>query len=180
MTDELSRHGNRGRGKGIAFLRELVGHQGAECVIWPFSNNRGYGQLGFNGKLYKAHRLLCEMVHGPQPLDKPQVAHSCGNGHLGCVNPNHIHWASQSENHSDRRRHGTSATNKYGSRTRLSLEKIEWMRSLKGTVSPYEVARQLKISEGTARRWMKSTHTPARPGTSYSSVYRRMKRNQNA
>ena len=164
----------RGEGEGIKFLLALIGHTGNECIEWPFSKNRGYGQLGFNGNFYKAHRLICEMEHGEPPADKPQAAHSCGNAK--CVNPNHLSWSNQSDNHKDRRRHGTAATNKYGSRTRLSVEQIDYIRSVKGKVSPYEIARQFGISEGSARRWMKSTHEPARPGTSESSIRRRLKK----
>lgn len=166
--------GNRGCGEAIAFIMANLAYDSDECLNWPFGKNRGYGQLGWNGKSYKAHRLVCQMVHGDAPNGKPQAAHSCGNE--SCINHKHLYWASQSRNHKDRRKHGTAATNKYGPRTLIPLEQIEWMRSMKGKMSPYEVARQLGLSEGTARRWMKSTHTPAPHGTSYSSIRKRSKK----
>lgn len=65
------------------------------CLIWPFAREGrvGRGMLGHNGKSAWAHRLMCEMVRGPAPIDKPQAAHSCGNGDQGCVNPRHLSWA---------------------------------------------------------------------------------------
>ncbi len=88
---------NKGKGKAFAFLQSLVGHVGDECVSWPFGRmHKGYGQLGHLGKSHKAHRMLCEMVYGPPPTDKHQATHSCGNGHLGCVNPNHLEWKTSS------------------------------------------------------------------------------------
>lgn len=80
------------------------------CVQWPFAvNGAGYGQLQYNGELSLAHRVVCEMVHGPAPTKHHEAAHFCGNGHLGCVNWAHIRWATSTENQLDRHRHGTIA-----------------------------------------------------------------------
>jgi hypothetical protein len=53
---------NKGNGRGINFLRSLIGHQGDDCIIWPMTRSRGYGTVGLNGKLHKAHRIMCELA----------------------------------------------------------------------------------------------------------------------
>ena len=52
---------NYGKGKCAAFLRDLIGHRGKACVKWPYGIDRrlGRGQLGYNGEMWKAHRLMC-------------------------------------------------------------------------------------------------------------------------
>src|SRR5436309_2180466 len=100
---------NRGKGAAIAFLRALLSHQGDGCVTWPFSRlQNGHGTLGYLGKVYRAHQLMCELAHGPRPTLGHQSAHSCGKGHEGCVNPRHLSWKTASENQQDRKLHGTN------------------------------------------------------------------------
>ena len=98
----------RGRGKGVAWLRARLDHQGDECLPWPFStDDNGYGIVGYNGKVYKASRLMCIFKHGPAPSDEHQAAHSCGNGHLACTSPNHVFWRTPLENRLESNEHGT-------------------------------------------------------------------------
>ena len=42
------------------------------------------------------HRMVCYAQMGPPPTQYTLAVHSCGN--KSCVNPHHIHWASQKEN----------------------------------------------------------------------------------
>jgi len=83
-------------------------HDGVECLVWPFSRvvDTGRGQVGHDGKVRRAHRLMCEIVNGPPPSPEHHAAHECGNGHLGCINPKHLSWKTPSENQQDRTRHG--------------------------------------------------------------------------
>src|SRR3972149_10759839 len=98
----------KGRGKAYLFLLKQIGLEDGPCLIWPFSTNgTGYGRLGVDGKGYYAHRYMCELVNGPPPTPDHEASHDCGNGHLGCVHPRHLEWKTASENHLDRRRHGT-------------------------------------------------------------------------
>ncbi len=56
----------RGEGAAAKFLHDNVLYAGDACLIWPFSRMpTGYGSLGYLGKLHYAHRLMCELVHGP-------------------------------------------------------------------------------------------------------------------
>jgi hypothetical protein len=84
------------------FLTSLLGHTGDECVIWPFfRGTSGYGQVFYKGRMRIASNLLCEMAHGPAPVDRWHAAHSCGNGRIGCVNPRHLSWKTPKENAKD-------------------------------------------------------------------------------
>lgn len=145
---------NKGNGKGIKWIKAHLDYQGDDCLPWPFAKDShvGRGMLGWNGKHYWAHRLMCILAHGEPPADKPQTAHSCGNGHLGCVNPRHLSWSNQSDNHKDRRKHGTAKTG-IGNRSRLTAEQVAKIRALKGKQPQLETARQFGISHANVRYW---------------------------
>ena len=82
---------------------------GDDCLKWPFGFfGSGYGRVQHKGKSTNASRLVCIYAHGEPEQDSMQAAHSCGNGHLGCVNPRHLRWASRVDNEADKVIHGTS------------------------------------------------------------------------
>jgi hypothetical protein len=139
--------GEYGKGRTIEFLRLLVGHQGNACVTWPFSNDgRGYGQFGFEGKTLKAHRMMCELAYGQSPSPEHQAAHSCGRGHLGCVNPKHLSWKTPKENMADSVRHGTARFGKGRVRVKLSQSDYEQIMALKGAKTQQEIATMFGVS----------------------------------
>lgn len=167
---------NKGKGKCYRWVVEHVGHQGDDCLIWPFSRTtHGYGQFGYLGESHLAHRMMCELAHGPAPADKPQAAHSCGNGHNGCCNPKHLSWKSNSENQRDRRAHGTQK-GASGTRTRLTPQQIEEIRKAKGKIPQFTLARLLGVKRGTIEYWQRTTHDPLPPSTKPLSVWRRQKK----
>lgn len=139
----------------VQWLRDHMDHHSEQCLRWPFNydGNVGRGRVFYQDANWWAHRLMCTLVNGPAPEDKPQTAHSCGNGHMGCVNPRHLSWSDQSENHKDRRRHGTARTNPFGGRSRLTIEQIEAIRALKGKQPQMATARQFGISHANVRYW---------------------------
>lgn len=66
------------------------------CLIWPFGrNDRGYAYVQRLGYIA---RLICIKIYGLPPTNKHEAAHSCGNGHLGCINYHHLRWATHKEN----------------------------------------------------------------------------------
>lgn len=99
-----------------AFLRETVlPYDGDDCLIWPFTRSgrkslhgspgHGYAQIRRGGRMVSVQRIVCEHIHGDGTgMDS---AHSCGNGHLGCVSPRHLRWATRAENMADAIAHGT-------------------------------------------------------------------------
>lgn len=96
------------RNISIPWLYAHVGYDSDECLTWlGRRKENGYGQLKIDGKMIGAHRAMCTLVHGEPPTPKHEAAHSCGNGHLGCVNPKHLRWATRQENVDDTLIHGT-------------------------------------------------------------------------
>ena len=120
-------------------------HEGDGCLIWPFSRKEtGYGQIGRNGRVTGAHRVMCELVNGPAPTPNHEASHECGNGHLGCVHPKHLTWKTRAENRMDRRRHGTA--NSRGPQ-KLNAEKVREIRALLAKKTRHEeIARRYGIT----------------------------------
>ena len=173
----------RGNGANLLWLKERVNYAGDDCLLWPFAKDalRGHGMLGYTDEAgkhvsKKAHRLMCELAHGLPPTKWHEAAHECGNGHLGCVNPRHLSWKTRSANQLDRRKHGTANKSPNGGRTRLSLEQIEEIRSLKGKITPARLAESFGMKRGGIEYWQNSTHQPAPPGSSYMAKWRRAKK----
>src|SRR5579864_3730827 len=79
-----------------------------DCLRWIGSTKGGHGsmspQVWHNRKYRRVCRMICEEAHGSPPTSKHQAAHDTPNGCIGslCVNPDHLRWATQSENMMDR------------------------------------------------------------------------------
>lgn len=142
---------NKGKGKGITWLREHVTYDGSECLIWPWTRDgQGRGAVGINGKLQRAHRVMCELVHGPAPTPEHHAAHSCGNGHIACVHPKHVSWKTKEENAQDRVQHGRNAGNSAGHFTKFTprdlmrlKDGIRAKRRVKDLAAEFGVARSV-------------------------------------
>lgn len=103
-----------------------------ECTIWPFSRaGRGYAVWSKNNKPEYVHVLMAEKQFGPRPSKLHQVAHSCGNGTSGCVNPNHVRWATIQENANDKIIHGTSGKGSRNSMAKITEKDVEMIRRLR-------------------------------------------------
>jgi transcriptional regulator with XRE-family HTH domain len=152
---------NKGNGKAYRFLQENLNFpHGDWCIVWPFARDKhGRGMLGYNGKHYWAHRLMCTMAHGEPPTPEHTAAHNCGNGHGGCVNPHHLEWKTQAENLEDCRAHGTIVRNHHGNVRRLLPEEIKAIRDARGFQTQCQLAAKFGISEGTVSDiWHGRTH----------------------
>lgn len=116
---------------GVAseWLAAHVGHRGDECLIWPYGRNgRGYGAVTFRGKQVGAHRAMCILTHGDAPAADSHAAHSCGNGHKGCINPHHLSWKTPTENQRDRFQHGTDSRGAKGGSAKVSEQDVRRIR----------------------------------------------------
>jgi len=117
------------RGEGLRFLRKVVQENREDCILWPFGRHgNGYASVYVGGKQHLAHRLVCKMAHGEPESENLHAAHSCGNGHLGCVNPKHLRWATASENLADRDAHGTHQRGEQHPRARLTEADVKDIR----------------------------------------------------
>jgi len=89
------------------WLEEHVDHVGSDCLEFPFSRDtHGYGCINFGG-FRAAHRWMCNRAHADTKMNGPMALHTCGNGHLGCVNPKHLYWGTLLDNYLDAVNHGT-------------------------------------------------------------------------
>lgn len=147
--DELAKGKSRGTATplGYNWIMENINHDNREeCLLWPFSlSSPGYGQFSYEGKVYLAHRYMCEVVWGTPPEADYQAAHSCGN--RACCNPMHLGWKSPSDNQRDRQIHGTA--NKRA--TKITLAQAEEIKSLKGKEPPVQTAGRFGITESNVR-----------------------------
>jgi hypothetical protein len=138
-------------GQGAKFILEVVlTHEGNDCLAWPYSRNeQGYGRLSVDDKMVRASRYVCMLVHGDPPTPKHHAAHSCGNGHLGCVAPRHLRWATPKQNYADRLEHGTHARSERNGKAKLTEDQAREILSLKGIRFQRQLASDFGVAEGT-------------------------------
>jgi hypothetical protein len=119
-------------GEPRKFIENVVKpFNGNECLTWPFArSDSGYARIGKDGKTKQVCRMICEEIHGPPPTPEHEAAHSCGKGHEGCVNPNHLSWKTHTENMDDQLLHGTRIFGRKNGRVRLTEEQIPVIREM--------------------------------------------------
>lgn len=140
--------GNTVRGEPVAWLHRHADYDGDSCLIWPFGNTKhGHGTVLFEGKSVPASRAMCILVHGDPGSRKFHAAHSCGNGHLGCVHPRHLRWATAKENSDDKHEHGTFVRGDKIGTSKLTVAKVRAIRALAFPVD--EVAQMFNVSVAT-------------------------------
>ena len=139
-------------GDRTAFLNKAISYAGGDCLFWPYARNpAGYGRICVGPKVRTASRVICEMAHGQPPSGKHHAAHSCGNGHLGCVNPKHLRWASPKENCADKITHGTLPVGCAHPGAKLSEGDVLLIRSLSATHSQRALAARFGVSRRNIR-----------------------------
>lgn len=140
-------------GKPWEFIESALNFEQDACLIWPYGkNDKGYGSIAFKGTTKGVHRIICEKVNGIAPSPKHQAAHSCGKGHLGCVSPKHLRWATRSENASDSVKHGTS-------QKKITRADADEIRKLQGTLSQKSIGLMFGIAQTTVSRILRrDTH----------------------
>jgi hypothetical protein len=150
--DRLMRHGDplaggTFRGEPLAWLHAHAGHEGVDCLVWPYGiRGQGRGSVKYGGKDVWAHRLMCELAHGPAPSDGHEAAHGCGKGHEACVTPQHLRWATRQENQGDKVQHGTSNRGSRSPFARLSEQDVRIIKSLKGKVRQRDLAERFGVA----------------------------------
>lgn len=59
----------------------------------------GYPCFWFEGKSWRAGRLVLWLFNGQHPADKPHALHRCNNP--ACINPAHLYWGDDVDNRAD-------------------------------------------------------------------------------
>lgn len=137
-------------GEPAAWLEAHISHSGQECLIWPFArSDDGRGVIRIDSASTKANRVMCEAVHGPPPTPKHEATHSCGLGHLGCINPTHLRWGTHTENMADKLVHGTHNRGERHPGARLTEADVRRIRALKGVARRAEIAQAFGIHPTT-------------------------------
>lgn len=151
--------GSTPTGEPLRFLEATVlPYAGDDCLIWPFcKNTNGYGQIWIGPTKHVTSRLVCEKVHGPPPTPEHHAAHSCGKGHFGCVNPNHLRWATVSENHRDKLRHGTQVRGGDHKLAKLTVGDVREIRALRGVVPQRELADRFGVAQSRISKVQRRT-----------------------
>lgn len=146
MTETTTRPMRAPNGTAHATFLALQAQQTDDCILWPYATSgRGYGQIRHDGRIQPAHRLSCEMAHGPAPSIEAQAAHACRNRH--CVNPRHLRWATPAENQGDRIKDGTSnrgTRNRWNKLTESDVWQIRFFA--RGGLRHSDVARHFGVS----------------------------------
>jgi hypothetical protein len=149
------------KGEPLRFLESILMMESTtNCIQWPFANaGNGYGKVRFRSKWTFAHRAVCFMAHGEPPTHVHQAAHSCGNGHEGCVNPKHLSWKTPKENVADTSLHGTRNKGERNGQCKLSTAQVTSIRKATGKEMQrvlsdrYSVSRATISDIQTRRRW---------------------------
>lgn len=135
------------RGEPLAFLEGLIGHEGDECIPWPYAKYpNGYGTLHYEGKQQPANRVMCKLKHGSPPAPGHQSAHSCGKGHEGCINPNHLKWKTAVENAADKIGHGTDPSGERNGMAILTIEQVRYIKRMKGRKTAIRMSKEFGVS----------------------------------
>lgn len=151
-------------GEATAWLKAHVDFCGAECLFWPFSKGKGgYGQIASGRGSKGAHREMCRLARGEPPTPAHQTAHSCGNGHGGCVNPMHLSWKTARGNAEDRILHGRQPRGMSGAGAKLTDDAVKFIRLSIDTnadlAKRFGVSRQTVAKARSGQTWAHlSTH----------------------
>lgn len=142
--------GRTPKGELTRYLETVVfSYQDDDCLLWPFSRtSKGRpAEVYYQGKYQSPVRLVCELENGPATREGLDAAHSCGNGHLGCVTRRHLRWATRQENAADMVAHGRSVRGERHKDAKLTEAQVREIRRLKGVLSQREIAKRFEVTK---------------------------------
>ncbi len=152
---------DRGRVRSIDRIEEVPSRWGGTMmrkkrgtILKPGRKPGGYLFVGLHrdsfAKYETVHCLVAQAFIGPRPTPKHHVAHSDGNqlnNHAG-----NLRYATCAENAADKVRHGTALRGEMVGTSKLKLDDVIAIRSLRGTLSNREIAKKFGIHEKHVHR----------------------------
>lgn len=112
-------------GEAHQFLELALSYDDNDCLLWPYARcPKGYGRINLKGQSQVVSHIVCKDAHGEPPTPLHEAAHSCGNGHMGCVNKRHLSWKTPAENEADKLTHGTSTRGERHPFAKLTEEEV--------------------------------------------------------
>lgn len=143
--------GKAAQGEPRAWLDQYLSHEGEDCLIWPFARfPNGYAAVVFEGRTTHASSVMCGLACGEAPTHDHGAAHSCGNGHEGCVNPRHLRWATQRENIADSVEQGTRCRGEDQHAAKLTEDAVKAIRA--SNARQIDLAAKYGVAPETIRR----------------------------
>lgn len=146
-------------GEPARFLAKVMETETDDCILWPYNTRRGYAAMRIGKKTENVNSIVCFAQHGRKPTPKHEVAHNCGNGHKGCINPAHVRWATHKENCADKALHGTAQKGERNATHILNDGQAKEIMALKGSAPARVIAERFNISRETVshihngRKW---------------------------
>ena len=98
---------------------------------------------------HTVHSLVAAAFIGPRP-PKADVAHNDGNPANNV--PSNLRYATRTENHADKKRHGTAAVGSKIRQAKLTEEIIPAVRALKGSITSDVAAFEFGVTRRTIER----------------------------
>lgn len=130
----------------------------SRCWEWTGSRRTdGYAQLEIGGHMYRVHRIMWEMRHGPIP-EGMLVCHHCDNP--PCINPDHLFLGTYADNLHDCIRKGRFYTGTHhgmrNGRAKVTDDQVSRMRleyvAGNGCHRTTQLAKQYGLSWGSVNR----------------------------
>lgn len=159
--------GSLSKGEARRFLLEVMGREPTtECISWPYGKtSSGVGRINWNGSPTNVQAVVAELKHGVKPTPAHEACHSCGKGHEGCMNPEHIYWGTRKENVADAIAHGTAflfqTVTKHGERSPVAKLTDEQVGEIRERIAAGEkqvdLAREFGMSKTHVNRIWKGT-----------------------
>jgi hypothetical protein len=97
-------------------------------------------------------RYICEKLNGSPPTPEHEAAHSCGKGHLGCVNGSHLRWDTHRGNMADMIIHGTVIRGEPSLQSKLTERQISQIKSMQNTHTHTQLAKLFGVTQVTITR----------------------------
>ncbi len=106
LLEKSDRHAHNSRTFTVRkFADRALGMDVDHCIFVPLAREWQPASVNVDGVSMSAARYVCIEAYGA-PKEKDHVArHLCGNGHMSCINPNHLAWGTQQQNANDRSLH---------------------------------------------------------------------------